>query len=122
MLRMDEEKVSMEERIQAFYRQSGGPLNPQIPKLIEKHLLYGKDHGPPGRKETLMDVFNRWMAEDPSVQFLVGLYLQNRMRRDSLEVKVAALERELRTLREELNTIKCQLSELRALLSSSAGQ
>ena len=36
---MGEKKMSMEERIQAFYRQSGGPHNSQISELLEKHLF-----------------------------------------------------------------------------------
>ncbi|EKP95557.1 hypothetical protein [Thermaerobacter subterraneus] len=60
-------RMTMEERIQAFFRQSGGPNNPQIPKLVEKHLLYGKDHGIPGYRETFADAFIDAVVGDPSL-------------------------------------------------------
>lgn len=62
--------MTMEERIQAFFRQSGGPNNPQIPKLVEKHLLYGKDHGIPGYRETFADAFIDAVVGDPSLLLL----------------------------------------------------
>ncbi|ADU51635.1 hypothetical protein Tmar_1524 [Thermaerobacter marianensis DSM 12885] len=62
--------MTMEERIQAFFRQSGGPNNPEIPKLVEKHLLYGKDHGIPGYRETFADAFIDAVVGDPSLLLL----------------------------------------------------
>lgn len=63
----NDHRMTMEERIQAFFRQSGGPNNPQIPKLVEKHLLYGKDHGIPGYRETFADAFIDAVVGDPSL-------------------------------------------------------
>lgn len=65
------EQLTMRQRIDAFYRQSGGPGNPEITKILDKHLTYGKDHGIPGRKETIKDAFSEVFLKDRSTQPLV---------------------------------------------------
>ena len=108
----EKERLTMEERIRAFYKQSGGPLNPKIEKLIEHHLLYGKDHGPPGRRETLMDAFMRWVMEDPSMRLLAELYMRRQTQRLSLEGRLATLEKEVAQLREDERELRQALLEL----------
>lgn len=46
-----QEKMTMNQRIEAFYRQSGGPSSPEIDKILAEHLMYGKDHGVPGKRK-----------------------------------------------------------------------
>lgn len=67
----EQEKLTMKQRIDAFYRQSGGPNNPEITKILNKHLLYGKDHGVPGRRETIKDAFTEVFLSDRSTQPIV---------------------------------------------------
>ena len=64
----EQEKMTMNERIEAFYRQSGGPMNPEINKILEEHLRNGKDHGVKGRKETIKDAFAEVFLGDHSTQ------------------------------------------------------
>ena len=66
ILTNEQESPTMKERIEAFYRQSGGPNNPDIQRIIEEHLLYGKDHGVRGKRETIRDAFRRVISNDPS--------------------------------------------------------
>lgn len=76
---MDEqEKVTMSKRIQAFYEQSGGPNNPKINQIIEKHLLYGKDHGTPGQRETLKDAFLEVFLDDHSTKGIIMWLLRQK--------------------------------------------
>lgn len=70
-MRDDQEKKTMNERIRAFYKQSGGPNNPQIETIIEKHLLYGKDHGVPGKRETFKDAMLEVFLDDYSTKDIV---------------------------------------------------
>ncbi|MDA8351907.1 MAG: hypothetical protein M0Z65_01670 [Firmicutes bacterium] len=107
---MEPKRMSMEERIQAFYRQSGGPNNPQIPELLEKHLLYGKDHGMDGYKETFEDAVMDTVLQDPSLLLLYERFQRWRLNRDQernqsqqLEETIKGLEREVRELKEKLN-------------------
>jgi hypothetical protein len=67
----EQEKKTMNERIKAFYAQSGGPNNPQINQIIEKHLLYGKDHGVPGKRETFKDAMLDVFLDDFSTKDFV---------------------------------------------------
>lgn len=67
----DKEQLTMRQRIDAFYRQSGGPGNPEIAKILDKHLMYGKDHGIPGKKETIKDAFTEVFLGDRSTQPIV---------------------------------------------------
>jgi hypothetical protein len=78
-----EEALTMQQRIQAFYRQSGGPGVPEIQKFFEHHLRYGTDHGVPGHKETLEDVFSSVVRNDKSLMTLFQLY--NRWQADREE-------------------------------------
>jgi len=107
---MEPKRMSMEERIQAFYRQSGGPNNAQIPELLEKHLLYGKDHGMDGYKETFEDAVMDTVLQDPSLLLLYERFQRWRLNRDQernqsqqLEETIKGLEREVRELKEKLN-------------------
>ncbi|AXF56883.1 hypothetical protein [Salicibibacter kimchii] len=62
------EKMSMQERINYFYRQSGGPGNPDIDRILNEHLKNGKDHGIPGRKEEPKDAFIEVFMNDHSTK------------------------------------------------------
>jgi hypothetical protein len=106
---MSERKMTMEERIKAFYQQSGGPHNSQIPKLLEKHLLYGKDHGMAGYKETFEDAIIDTLVMDPSLLLLFERVQRWRMSRkenqgslSQLEGRIKKLEEEVYKLREEI--------------------
>lgn len=107
---MSERKMTMEERIEAFYQQSGGPHNSQIPKLLEQHLLYGKDHGMPGYKETFEDAIIDTLVMDPSLLLLFERVQRWRINRKDdnqgslsrLEERIKKLEEEVYKLREEI--------------------
>jgi hypothetical protein len=106
---MSEEKMTMEERIKAFYQQSGGPHNSQIPKLLEKHLLYGKDHGMAGYKETFEDAVIDTLVNDPSLLLLFERIQRWRINRNEhrggwsqLEERIKKLEEEVYKLRKEI--------------------
>jgi hypothetical protein len=64
----EQEKMTMNQRIKAFYQQSGGPSSPEINKILEEHLRNGKDHGVKGRKETINDAFIDVFLGDHSTQ------------------------------------------------------
>ena len=109
---MENEKMTIEQRIAAFYRQSGGPHNDQIPKLLEKHLLYGKDHGMPGYKETFEDGIMDVVLNDPSLLLLYERIQRWRLKRRSeredashLKEKIESLEREVARLRETIDRL-----------------
>lgn len=69
-----DENMSMQERIDYFYRQSGGPDSPEIDRILKEHLLNGKDHGVPGRKEEPKDAFTEVFLGDHSTQpILMGI-------------------------------------------------
>ncbi|OQP06524.1 hypothetical protein B1690_08430 [Geobacillus sp. 46C-IIa] len=71
----EQEQLTMSKRIEAFYRQSGGPGSPTIRRLLDRHLLYGKDHGLPGKKEEFEDVIRDVFLQDHSTRPLViGLF------------------------------------------------
>ena len=63
-------RLTMQQRIDAFYAQSGGPHNPKIKQVLEDHLLYGQDHGVKGRKETVADALMQTVAGDPFLLFM----------------------------------------------------
>jgi hypothetical protein len=109
---LENEKMTMEQRIEAFYRQSGGPHNSQIPKLLEKHLLYGKDHGMPGYKENFEDGIMDVVLNDPSLLLLYERIQRWRLKRKSeyesashLKEKIESLEREVVRLREAIDRL-----------------
>lgn len=70
-MRIEEENLTMKQRIEAFYRQSGGPGNPEIARILEEHLIYGKDHGIRGKKEDIRDAFTEVFLSDRSTQPIV---------------------------------------------------
>lgn len=107
----------MQKRIEAFYRQSGGPNNPQIAKLLEKHLLYGKDHGPKGKRETLEDALRDTIVQDYSNQIIFKWFMQARMERQK---RAQADRAELARMRGELEALKQEIAELRALVQEMA--
>ncbi len=76
ILTHEQESLTMRERIEAFYRQSGGPNNPDIQRIIEEHLLYGKDHGVRGKRETIKDVFMRVISGDPSNRLVLEWFMK----------------------------------------------
>lgn len=80
----EDENLTMKQRIDAFYRQSGGPGNPEIARILEEHLIYGKDHGIRGKKEDIRDAFTEVFLSDRSTQPIVlGLIkLKNLIKRE----------------------------------------
>ncbi|QQK74599.1 hypothetical protein HUG15_02600 [Salicibibacter cibarius] len=72
------ENMSMQERIDYFYRQSGGPGNPEIERILKDHLLNGKDHGIPGQKEEPKDAFTEVFLSDHSTQPIVMGFMKMR--------------------------------------------
>ncbi|QQK78718.1 hypothetical protein HUG20_01580 [Salicibibacter cibi] len=62
------ENMSMQERSDYFYRQSGGPGNPDIERILDEHLKNGKDHGAPGEKEEPKDAFIEAFLNDHSTK------------------------------------------------------
>ncbi|OYD09636.1 hypothetical protein [Paludifilum halophilum] len=107
---MGTEKMTMEERIQAFYRQSGGPNNSRIPQLMEKHLLYGKDHGMDGHRETFEDAVMDTVIQDPSLLLLFERFQRWRMSRKQDLKNNAELEKEIRQLQQEISDLKKRFS------------
>ncbi|MGJ3220618.1 hypothetical protein [Geobacillus thermoleovorans] len=74
-MREEQEELTMSKRIEAFYRQSGGPGSPTIRRLLDRHLLYGKDHGLPGKREEFADAFREVFLQDHSTRSLIlGLF------------------------------------------------
>lgn len=71
-------KLSMEERIQAFYQQSGGPQNPEIDRILREHLKYGKDHGTSGVIETLKDAIRTALLQDKSLKILYDKFYERK--------------------------------------------
>jgi len=70
-LSQEQEKLLMSQRIEAFYRQSGGPGSPVIDRILEEHLLNGKDHGVRGRKEEIKDAFLDVFLNDHSTRPII---------------------------------------------------
>lgn len=111
--------MTMEQRIQYFFRQSGGPNNPRIAELVEKHLLYGKDHGLPGYRETFADAFIDAVINDPSLLLLFERVQRWRSQRQrererererlatapALLERIERLEREVARLREAVERL-----------------
>jgi hypothetical protein len=102
----EHEKLTMSERIAAFYRQSGGPGNPQINRILEEHLLHGKDHGIPGKKEDIKDAFTEVFLNDHSTQPLVMGFLKMRMAlKEQWEAYLSALRHDVKQKVEELEKL-----------------
>lgn len=102
---MADHKMTMEERIQAFYRQSGGPHNSKIHKLLEEHLLNGKDHGMPGHKETFEDAIMHTVMNDPSLLLLFERIQKWRMSRIEKQNSASQLEEKIKRLEEEIKQL-----------------
>ena len=122
--RDEQERLTMQQRIDAFYRQSGGPNNPEIKKILEKHLLYGKDHGMPGYKETIEDAFIDTVVNDPSLLVMLQRFQSWRNGRNKAQVQgepsklaeqVRKLEGEVRTLRQEIRELTSQIRQTAAI-------
>lgn len=112
------ERLTMQQRIDEFYRQSGGPNNPKIKQVLEHHLLYGKDHGAPGRKETVMDALTDTVVGDPMLLMLVQ-YLNNRRVAQSPKSADADAET-VRQLQREVSQLKVEMGAMRTLLEQIA--
>lgn len=108
---MGEKKMSMDEQIQAFYRQSGGPHNSQISELLEKHLLYGEDHGMEGYKENFEDAVMDTLIGDPSLLLLYERYQRWKLGRKQEAVDLTGVEERIRKLEEEIRELKGLLSQ-----------
>lgn len=69
-----DDDLLLQQRIAAFFQQSGGPTSPAIDEFLDHHLRYGKDHGEPGHKETVEDVFQQVVEGDDSLKTMMKLY------------------------------------------------
>lgn len=99
----EQENLTMKQRIDAFYRQSGGPGNPDIERIIEEHLKYGKDHGIRGKKEDIRDAFTEVFLGDRSTRPLVlGLMKIQQTIRSEWERYLSAQRPDKEELIEEL--------------------
>src|SRR5690606_39890918 len=124
--RMDNEKMTMEQRIEAFYRQSGGPNNDRIPELLEKHILHAKDHGMPGYRETFEDGIMDVVLNDPSLLLLYERIQRWRLKRRAeggdmaaLKERIESLEREVARLRETIDRMMREQDRKSTRLNSS---
>jgi|SRR5690606_5778854 hypothetical protein len=99
---LKERKMTMEKRIEAFFRQSGGPQNSKIEKLLDEHLRYGKDHGMPGRKETFEDAVIWTVMNDPSLLLLFERIQKWRTGRLKKQQQLLQLEEKLENLKRKL--------------------
>ncbi len=113
MVMRDGEKLTMEQRTQAFYRQSGGPGNPKIQEFLNNHLLYGKDHGPQGYRENIEDAFIDMVVSDSSMLVLFQRFQRwrntNRAKTDATHMET--LQREIAALRDEVVHLKSMLEQ-----------
>lgn len=113
------ERLTMQQRIDAFFAQSGGPHNPQIKRVLEDHLLYGKDHGVKGHKETVVDALMQTVAGDP---FLLFMFQQWNNHRTSALVSQrssnSSVHSDSEQLKEQLSALQAEVSELRRLVQS----
>lgn len=124
------EAATMEERIQAFFRQSGGPNNPDIEKILERHLLYGKDHGMKGQKETFQDAIRDALVDDKSTSMVLDWLAERRISQlqdkyqqqdvsqqlvDAIrsiggdQTRLVALEKQVAALHDKLDRVLAQL-------------
>lgn len=105
------ESRTLQERIEAFYRQSGGPNNPEIQRILKHHLLYAKDHGVRGKQETIGDAFKTIVSEDrtnKTVYQLISRWLVKRDRenRSGLDTLSAAQDNRLQQLEERMDRME----------------
>lgn len=109
------QKLTMQQRIDAFYRQSGGPNNPDIKKFLDKHLMYGKDHGVPGSKETMENAFLDMVINDDSM-LLLFQRLQRFRQAKAGDAEATRNGGDVVRLREEVTQLRNEIRELRQLL------
>lgn len=102
---LKERKMTMEERIEAFFRQSGGPNNSKIEKLLDEHLRNGKDHGMPGRKETFEDAVIWTVMHDPSLLLLFERIQKWRTGRSEKQQQLLQLEEKIKNLETEIKKL-----------------
>lgn len=103
---MEKEKLTMEQRMEAFYRQSGGPNNDRIAELLENHLLNAKDHGMPGYRETFEDGIMDVVLNDPSLLLLYERIQRWRLQRRSESGDIASLKERIESLEREVIRLK----------------
>lgn len=108
----EQEQLSLESRIQAFYRQSGGPGNPQIQKILQNHLLYGKDHGRSGYRETLEDAFIDAVNKDHSMLLLFQRLITWRQKRSVQRTLSTEWQQSLFQVQQEVRQLREQISQL----------
>lgn len=75
----------LQQRMAAFFRQSGGPTSPEIQSFLDNHLRNGKDHGEPGHLETIEDVVQQVIEGDHSLKTLLKVYSRWQGRREERE-------------------------------------
>lgn len=118
----EEEDLTLQQRMEAFYRQSGGPNNPDIPRILNNHLLYGKDHGRHGYRQTIEDAFIDTVLGDPTLLLLFQRFQQWRNRKQQTAQGTAGvppyvqdirhLQSDVAALREEIASLKVLLGDL----------
>lgn len=114
-----EERLTMQQRIDAFFAQSGGPHNPQIKRVLEDHLLYGKDHGVKGRKETVVDALMQTVAGDPFLLFMFQQWNNRRMSASaSSRADSSPTPTDSEQLKDQLSALQAEVSDLRRLVQS----
>lgn len=113
------ERLTMQQRIDAFFAQSGGPHNPQIKTVLEDHLLYGKDHGVKGRKETVIDALMQTIAGDPFLLFMFQQWNNRRMATGAPQSSGGAVaESDTKRLQDQLAALQREVSDLRNVVQT----
>jgi hypothetical protein len=119
----EEEDLTLEQRIEAFYRQSGGPNNPDVPRILNNHLLYSKDHGRHGYRQTVEDAVIDTVLGDPTLLLLFQRVQQWRNRKQQaaqgtagaspcVQDDIRRLQSDVAALREEIASLKVLLGDL----------
>ncbi|WDL96289.1 hypothetical protein [Alicyclobacillus sp. ALC3] len=113
------ERLTMQQRIDAFFAQSGGPHNPQIKRVLEDHLLYGKDHGVKGHKETVVDALMQTVAADPFLLFMFQQWNNHRISATvSQRPSHASVHSDPEQLADQLSALQAEVAELQRLVQS----
>jgi hypothetical protein len=126
-----EDDLTLQQRMEAFYRQSGGPNNPDVQRILNHHLLYGKDHGRRGYRQTVEDAFIDTVMSDPTLLLLFQRVQQWRSRKrqaaqgsssipQSVQDEIRRLQSDVAALREEIASLRSLLGDLRQQTANKA--
>ncbi|WP_051343896.1 hypothetical protein [Alicyclobacillus herbarius] len=115
----DEEAFTLRQRMEAFYRQSGGPNNPDIQRILNNHLKNGKDHGRRGHRQTVEDAFIETIVGDPTLLLVFERVRQWRNRKEQTTKGVpSSLQDDIRHLRSEVAALREEIASVKALLGA----